>query len=249
MNVVLALCVLVMAIGAPLARAAEERPKTIVVLVDLSDSTVNARQDYISYFKMILNSMRGGDRVIVGYIAKDPSNGPILRLNTVLPVRNQLMDNADGYKRKVRKKLNGALDGFTTLVGEQSLETPIIDVLQETQRWYASFPAPRKILVFFSDMKEYSAKGLKFEGRKFSLSAQKAHAEVEKLGSTGHIADLAGVKVYVAGARDKDSSLVAQVQEFWRAYFEAAHADYEPVRYGSALLTFPECTDCSVLIK
>jgi hypothetical protein len=233
----------------PLIAVAVEPAKAVVVLVDLSDSTVEARGDYRAYFKMILNSLRENDRLLVGFIGKDASNVATIRINEAIPERHDLLEQEFKYRGKIRRQLEKAATEFDAMLREQSSETPIIDSMREVERLYASFPAPRKILVLFSDMKEYTHNGPSLEGSRFSMTSQQAQAAATKLAEQRRVANLSGVRVYVAGARDKEPSRVAAVQEFWSAYFRAARAQLSPTNYGSALLAFPECTDCRAVLK
>ena len=223
---------------------AAEDPKIILVFVDLSDSTTGDRSDYQKYFNVILDSMRGGDRLIIGSIEKSPKGKSLVRFNEELPVRNALFDNALKFNARTRKTLDAANASFASLIAETSTETPIIDTLDEVNRLATNFSKPRKVLVLFSDMKEYSKGGMNFEAKNFNLTEKKSGILMNELKLKKRIADLTGVKVYVAGARDKNAKLQGQIGDFWATYFKETGADFSMERYGTDLGRFAECADC-----
>lgn len=225
---------------------AEEQPKIVMVLVDLSDSTVmhGDREDYKKYFNMVLDAMHDGDCLILGAIEKNPKGKPVARFSYELPIRNSFFDNSIKFDGAIRKRLGEAQQIFAGFDNEISTETPIIDTIEEVTRLFANYPRPRKILIFLSDMKEFSKGGVNFESRNFDLSESKADKLIADLREKKRIADLTGVKIYVAGARDKNAKLQGQVRDFWAKYFKAAGAEFSMDRYGTDLMAFRECQDC-----
>lgn len=225
---------------------AEESLKIVMVLVDLSDSTVvhRDREDYRKYFSVILDAMHDGDCLVLGVIGNNPRGKPVAKFVYELPIRNTFLDNSIKFDGAIKKRLGEAQRIFAEFDNEISTETPIIDTIDEASRLFANYSRPRKILVFLSDMKEFSKGGLSFESRNFDLSESKADKLIADLREKKRIADLTGVKIYVAGARDKNAKLQGQVRDFWAKYFKAAGADFSLDRYGTDLVAFRECQDC-----
>jgi hypothetical protein len=52
------------------------------------------------------------------------------------------------------------------------------------------------------------------------------------------VPNLAGVKVYIAGASAADSAKFRSIEKFWARYFAVTGADFSTHRYGHSLLEF-----------
>jgi hypothetical protein len=213
--------------------------KTVVVLVDLSDSTHKHRDDYVKYFKVILDHLHPGDTLLVSKIIKHPTASPEVAIDPLQLPAVSVLDNERIMRVRARRGATQALDAFAELVRVMDNETPILEVIAATPRLFAKFPAERKVLVILSDMMEHTRAGPSFESRAEPFNQARADVLFERLRSQRQIPVLEGVRVYVAGARDADARRWAAVRSFWLRYLQAARA--ELIDYGQALLKFDEC--------
>lgn len=213
--------------------------KTVVVLADLSDSTHKHRDDYVKYFKVILDHLHPGDTLLVSKIIKHPTASPEVAIGPLQLPAVSVLDNERIMRVRARRAATQALDAFAELVRQMDNETPILDVVAATPRLFAKFPAERKILVILSDMMEHTRAGPSFESRSEPFNQARADALFERLRAQRRIPLLEGVRVYVAGARDADARRWAAVRSFWLRYWQTARA--ELIDYGQALLKFDEC--------
>ena len=220
-----------------------EPPKTVLVFVDLSDSTKTHRDDYRRYFGMVLDRLGDGDKLIVASIEKAPTGRSIVRMKVELKVRDPLFDTATAGI-KSRKQLYCAQQDFQKLVETQSSETPIVDSLLEAHRLFANVTNPRHVVVLLSDMKESWKGGPNFEAKNFAMPEKKTNELLAKLRNQQRIADLTDARIYVAGARDDRPVVQKEIGGFWAAYFHEAKADFDVDRYGPELLSFEECASC-----
>ena len=126
------------------------------------------------------------------------------------------------------------------LARETEDETPIIEITENCIRLFSKFPADRYVIVYLSDMMEHSVT-TSFERSKPPFSEKASSAAFEKVTKEKRIADLQGVKVYVAGARDENPLRLKAVKWFWESYFRTAGANLDPNNYGPDLISFDEC--------
>lgn len=219
--------------------AAAENAKTIVVLVDLSDSTEAARQTYLEDFRRILDTMSGSDVLLVSRITKSASAVDSLPIQVALKEAG-IGDNPRKAQHDNWIAQTRALVKFEELIKPTENATPIADVLEKLPRWFANFPNPRKVVVLFSDMRESSPSTANFES-KTGWAPAAMDAFLARLKKDRLIPDLTGVRIYVAGALDKDDKRLRAVRAFWQRYFEVAKADFAIHRYDTKLVKFDEC--------
>ena len=214
-------------------------PKTVVVLVDLSDSTKEWRQEFLSDFRLLLDHMNGGDKLLVSRIIRNPSAADTLPIHVTLPAESFGANPRKALQERL-VHLTGALMDFEKVLQTVESATPIVEVLEKVPRWFQSFPNDRKIVVLMSDMREYSPSTANFESSNGWKPAS-LDAFLVQLGKKQLIADLTGVRIYVAGARDKDENRLRAVRGFWQRYFTEAKAEFAANRYESRLVQFDEC--------
>lgn len=90
-------------------------------------------------------------------------------------------------------------------------------------------------LILLSDMLEDS-EAYNFEKQRFTDAFElQAIADAAR---DGRLPDLAGAKVYVAGASAQSAGRACDVQKFWLAYIKAANGRLSPENYGPALMNF-----------
>jgi len=225
--------------------------KTVVVAIDLSSSTLSHRTDYVKYFRMILDTMGGQDTLLVTRITSNPSAGESLAFAAVQYEEISMLKNRNRTKEENLRRSLDALHRFETLSRETVEETPILEVTENCVRLFSKFPADRYVIVYLSDMMEHSA-ATSFERSKPPFSEKAASAAFEKITNEKRIADLHGVKVYVAGARDENPLRLKAVKWFWESYFRTAGAYLDPNNYGPDLISFDECNtpgECGSIFK
>jgi len=237
------------------AVAADKPAKTVLVAVDLSSSTKDHRSDYLKYFRMILDTLDGGDTLLVLKITDRPASGESVVIGPLSYDTVDLTKNARKVRAQNMDNSLGALRAFEGLLNaNQSAkpnegETPIVEVTQSSVRLFDLYKADRKILVYLSDMLESSKITANFESVKPPFNQRAAEGVFEKIKRAGRVAKLDGVTIYVAGARDlntdKGSPLIATARReaakwFWTNYFAAAGAKLNDSAYAPDLLRFNE---------
>ena len=206
------------------------------------------RQAYAHNLRMVLSKLKPGDRLIVGYINSNSQAVLTLPVNIELPTyTDNWFDNPEIGKREKRKTLQEIADTLrfvdlsvdsTITVGRNGADrTDIIGSLRLTQRLFENYPDDKKILVINSDMIEDDA-GYRFDRN--DLSNAKISGIIKELGHHGLIADLTGVKIYVAGATARTIKRYDGITNFWLQYFKNAGAECSDRTYGAALVRFEE---------
>lgn len=220
---------------------AAARSKVILVAVDLSNSTKPAREDYIRYFRMILDSLNGGDTLMLTKIIKHPSESASLTGQLTLKSAG-IMDNRTKVREQNLIDSIKLLQTFESLVKDtEENETPIIEVTENARQILENTQQSRKIIVYLSDMMEYSTTTANFEAKKSVFDNAAVPKVLDKLVKNKRIANLLGVTIYVAGARDANPVRKEAVKTFWKEYFQRAGAQLDPNNYGSDLIAFNEC--------
>jgi hypothetical protein len=124
--------------------------------------------------------------------------------------------------------------------GSRAQSTPIMESLQMAQKVLngSEFKqCEHKQLIIFSDMVQESPL---YNFAKNPMSAAIGQRILGAERKAGRIPDLAGVKVWKAGASAEGLSdeRIRNLQAFWIEYFHAAGADLSADRYGSSLLNY-----------
>lgn len=216
---------------------AEPVSRVILIFVDMSGSTNRARSSvYKEAFEKIYQKIEQGDRVIVGtitsrsYIEFKPAVDEEIPKKSIWDNRLQFERNLRESKDKIRREV------YKLLSRKQgSPQTEILNSLNIAETFFHEERKRHKILVVLSDMIQDS-KEYKFDREKITdgyINSILAHRQGDHL-----IPDLAGVKVYVAGASADDPERFRSVQTFWTRYFGASGADFSPYRYGHSLISF-----------
>ena len=214
-----------------------QRPRLIIILVDMSGSADQARRTVCKEaFEKIYKNLRQGDRIVVGtitsqsYIDFKPTVDEEIPKKTVWDNRLQFERNLSNAKEKIRKEVNKLL----SFKGGSPL-TEILDSLNIADTIFHDEKERQKILVILSDMVQDS-KEYKFDRDRITeeyISKVIRHRRENNL-----MPNLAGVKVYVAGASAADADTFRAVQTFWARYFTQSGADFSPHRYGHSLILF-----------
>jgi hypothetical protein len=214
-----------------------QQARLIVILVDMSASADQARRTVCKEaFEKIYQSLRQGDRIVVGtitsqsYIEFKPTVDEEIPKKTVWDNRLQYERGLTQTREKIRREVSNLLS--------QKRGTPLTEILDSLNIADTIFHDERKrqkILVILSDMiqdsKEYKFDSDKITGEYINKIIQ--YRQENKL-----MPNLKGVRVYVAGASAADSGQFRAVQTFWARYFGECGADFSPHRYGHSLINF-----------
>jgi len=218
-----------------------QNPRVIIVLVDMSDSTNEARRTvYKEAFEKIYQNLRQGDRIVVGtitsrsYIDFKPTVNEEIPKKTIWDNRLQFERNLTNTKQKIRREVNKLLSRQ-----RGSALTEILDSLNIADTIFHDEKERQKILVILSDMLQDS-KEYKFN--KDKITDEYINNVITYRQKNNLMPNLTGVKVYVAGASAADSNRFRAVQSFWDRYFTKSGADFSLHRYGHSLINFENGT-------
>ena len=184
---VISLGLAVIAMTAPVDPVRAADPKTVIVLLDLSDSTQAHRKDYRAYFEKILEACGPGDVVIAAKIAAEPFAGSNIVARAEFPESSMMANRAEEKSRllTLRRTVLLAVDKALAAV---STENPILDSLLLPGRQFAASQNRRALVVVLSEMKEHG-RGLRFEGSRTALDRV-----IDKVLRAKNVA-VAGIKV------------------------------------------------------
>ena len=247
-NLLAQIAITLMGLGTGSANAVDPAEKTVIVLVDLSESTRPYRKQYSRYMnKMVLPAIKAGDHIVLAQIGVTPTLAPILgyaqQLDQNPPASTasnaKLAEFENNKKKKVAETKNADTiqsvgREFEKMLAGSSGQTPILDTLNALQRIYEAKPSNRKLLVIFSDMLESTPKGLDFDGLKI-VQAKQAEKWIASAVKANKIPKLDSVRVHVAGASAKEQAKYNEVKLFWQTIFKQSGAilvDYGTEMYG-----------------
>jgi hypothetical protein len=214
-----------------------QKPRLIIVFVDMSDSSNEARHTVCKEaFEKIYQNLRQGDRVVVGtitsrsYIEFKPTVDVEIPKKSIWDNRLQFEKKMANTKEKIRGETNKLLSRE-----RGTMLTEILDSLNIAHIIFHDEKERQKILVLLSDMIEDS-KGYNFEKNK--ITDEYIDKVIRDRQKSKLIPNFTGVKVYVAGASAADSNKFRAIQKFWARYFTKTRADFSPLRYGHSLINF-----------
>lgn len=230
--------------------AAQKNAKTVFVLFDVSDSTNSqeTRAKYLESFNRVADSLSDGDVMVADFINDNPLGQSTFSINEQFPVFTASTDN-DLKAKKERKAFDEKINVQREAVKEKAKQlfaadkglakkTKIFESNELAERVFKSYERPKKLLVVFSDMLEYSEKG-NFEKQKLNAESIRKILDGEK--KTNQLPVLTGVKVYVVGAgTGRAAGSFNDIENFWIEYYRACGAELGKENYGAALLKFDE---------
>jgi len=211
--------------------------RLIVIFVDMSASADQARGTVCTEaFEKIYQNLRQGDRVVVGtitsqsYVEFKPAVDEEIPKKTVWDNRLQFERALTNAREKIRREVDKLLSQK-----QGTLLTEILDSLNIADIIFHDEKERQKVLVLLSDMIQDS-KDYKFDRDK--ITDEYIHKVIRYRRNNKLMPNLAGVKVYVAGASATDSYKFRTIQTFWAHYFAESGADFSPHRYGHSLINF-----------
>jgi hypothetical protein len=213
-----------------------ESSRVMVVFVDMSGSTNSARRSvYREAFEKIYESLRQGDRIVVGTITSHSYVDFKPAVDIEIP-KKSIWVNRLAFEQNLAKSksdLQKAVDGLLS----RKEGTPRTEILNSLNIADTIFHEEKrnKILVILSDMVQDSRE---YNFDRAELTDAYIANVVRQRKENNLVPDLTGVKVYVAGASADEAQKFRSIEKFWDQYFEAAGADFSPHRYGHSLLDF-----------
>ena len=211
-------------------------PRVVLVLVDMSGSTNQARRTvYREAFGKVYENIQPGDRLVVGTITSHSFIEFKPAVDVEIP-KQSIWDNRIRYEQNIAKTKKNIEDEIERLLSQKK-GTPYTEILNSLNIADNIFHSEkrRKVLVILSDMIQDS-KSLKFE--RIKLTRQYTENLISQRRRQNLLPDLSGVRIYVAGASATDSEKFRSIQNFWTQYFVATGADFDPHRYGHSLIEF-----------
>lgn len=214
----------------------EEKPRVIIVFVDMSGSTNLARRTiYRECFEKIYQDLNQGDRIVVGTITSrsfidfKPAVDVEIPKKSLWVNRIQFERNLTETKEKIQREVNRLLS-----LKNGTPRTEILNSLNIADTIFHN-EKREKILVILSDMIQDSPE---YDFSSTKITNSYIDKVIKYRRRKNLIPDLSGVKVYVAGASGSDSHKYRTIEKFWARYFQMAGADYSHHRYGHTLISF-----------
>jgi len=228
--------------------------KEIIIFVDFSQSMGPENRALIEqdFEKLIIPSLEAGDQLLVAPINEQTLTSFYPLLAETFPKKpefNGWFDNTLQYN-KALKAVEEEVDVVQERIRAQvpkilqksggAQKTDIFGSLLMAEKLFDRVER-RKVLILMSDMiVDYPP----YRFDRMSWSAEKTEKLLSELETSGLVADLSDVCIYVSGATAASAQLVSQIGAFWQAYFERAHADLHPSRYAHVLLHWPPSGAC-----
>ncbi len=225
--------------------------KTVVILFDLSESTNKdgKRENYLNGLKVILSKANHGDVIVGDRILESSVAQSTLPINESVPSFTSSNDNpffvkkekakADEELNKTKEKIYKTAESFLLRddLRRKVLKTDILSSLYIAEKVFKTYKNEKKILMIFSDMIVESSD---YDFTEETLSEKRIEEIISKEKGKKRIPDLAGVKVYIAGATATTSDKFFAIQNFWLSYFKECGAILLKENYGAALVNFNE---------
>jgi hypothetical protein len=214
-----------------------QKPRVIIILVDMSDSANEARRTVCKEaFEKIYQNLRQGDRIVVGtitshsYIEFKPTVDEEIPKKTIWDNRLQFEKKLANTKEKIRGETNKLLSRE-----RGTMLTEILDSLNIADTIFQDEKERQKILVILSDMIEDSKK---YNFDKDKITDEYINNAISDRQKNNLMPNFTGVKIYVAGASADDSNKFRAIETFWTRYLTKSGADFSPHRYGPSLINF-----------
>lgn len=219
--------------------------RTVLILLDLSESAMLSRKDYRVALEKILKSTRVGDHIAIRKITEFSEMEPEPLLdNSFLPKEMP----SDFFKNREINRVKKEMEDFLGR-GIQSVsmyidgrkhpekKTAIFGSLQIAEKVFKNDGNSKAILVVMSDMIEDSSD---YNFEKITLSGKAIDNIINREKQRGRLPDLKGVKVYVYGPRAGSRNKYYEIQNFWLRYFKECGAEIGKEDYGSTVFSIKE---------
>ena len=216
------------------AEEASLPPRTIMIFIDMSSSTIKDRENYKTYMGTVVRKLRPGDKLTVCKIID-------LTIADFTPIYQTEIPQFDFWKdnRTLHEKLVNQIHGNLVAAVDSVLDSreriansEIVNSFLICEQ-YMRNKTGRKTLILLSDMLECSNE-INFE--KERITADYIERAMMNLKAKGRLPKLNGLEVWVAGAYAKSTEQYFAVQGFWNRFIEEAGAVQKS--YSHALLEF-----------
>lgn len=183
-----------------------------------------------------------GDRIAAHQLLQLSLEEPPQRWSETVPQRQfteQAMMRDSVTRARFLRDAQDYLIAFTDTTGRGNIDgTDILSTLHDVSADLRAAPGRMATLYVFSDMLQ-SNRSIDMEG----LRKMPPSNWIEREKANGTLPDLAGLCVYVVGAR-VDTQQSQRVKNFWEEYFEATGAIFEARNYTLRPVELPEhpCT-------
>lgn len=228
--------------------------KTVVVLVDMSESTVDLRQTYLGTIENIISTATYGDTIVVAKITESSITEPDVPIKEVFPLfvavnaSGQVTDNpmlveksrkeADA-KLVIRKAeiLNKAKNFLMPSSGNNKkvMKTDIMGSVSIAENFFKNYKSDEAVLVVLSDMIEDCANPY-YDFYQENLTDIRINEIISEEKKSNRLPDLTGVKVYAVAAGSHDTATFFELQNFWLKYFKDCGADASKDNYSNTLI-------------
>jgi len=209
-------------------------PRTIMLFIDMSLSTIKDRENYKNYMGLVVRKLRPSDKLTVCKIIDLTIADFTPIYQTEIPKFDFWKDNRtlhDKLVQQIHQNLIVAVDSVLDS-RERIANSEIINSFLICEQ-YMRNKTGRKTMILLSDMLECSSE-VNFE--KERISADYVERAIRTLKAKGRLPKLNGLEVWVAGAYAKNTEQYFAVQGFWNRFIEEAGAVQKS--YSHALLEF-----------
>jgi len=209
-------------------------PRTIMIFIDMSLSTIKDRENYKNYMGTVVRKLRPGDKLTVCKIIDLTIADFTPLYQTEIPKFDFWKDNRTLHDKlvvQIHQNLVAAVDSVLDS-RERIANSEIINSFLICEQ-YMRNKTGRKTMIVLSDMLECSNE-MNFE--KERISAAYVERSIRILKAKGRLPKLNGLEVWVAGAYAKNTEQYFAVQGFWNRFIEDAGAVQKS--YSHALLEF-----------
>lgn len=224
----------------------KEKTKAIVVLFDVSGSTMSFRKNFLNDFQIILDKVTHGDVIVADKITDISIPLSKLIINESMPPFTSPWYESPRKMKRKREKANAELTQKKkeiikkvedSILTERTIYTDIFSLLQIAESVFKTYPKDKKILVIFSDMIQDTPE-YNFEEEKLTDAKIREIIEEEKVKRP--LPDLTGVKIYIIGVSAKTTERYFDIWKFWVTYFNECNATLLEENYVARLLIFNE---------
>jgi len=225
-----------------------EPATTWCVLLDMSGvrEKPQTREQYSQNFSKIMKEIKPGDALIVAMITESSINEANFVANHQFDAFQPTTDNEmyqeaeqakfDSVFAAGKKRISQSVKDFIINNPRITQSTDIISAIHLAAGVFKKHGNKNQNLIILSDMEQYST-DYKFPKENLNEERINQIIDTERQKARG-IPGLTGVKVYVAGAKSKNSDRFFRIKNFWLAYFDACHATLMKEDYGAAMIEF-----------
>ncbi len=209
-------------------------PRTIMLFIDMSLSTIKDRENYKNYMGLVVRKLRPGDKLTVCKIIDLTIADFTPIYQTEIPTFDFWKDNRTLHEKLVNQIHQNLIVAVDSVLDsrERIANSEIINSFLICEQ-YMRNKTGRKTMIVLSDMLECSNE-VNFE--KERISAEYVERAMRNLKAKGRLPKLNGLEVWIAGAYAKNTEQYFAVQGFWNRFIEEAGAVQKS--YSHALLEF-----------